>query len=125
MRFLVDRCVGHRLAAWLREQGHDVREAMEVTPDPGGPDPGDQALLRWAVSEQRVLVTIDNDFGLLVFQRNEPHTGIVRLPDLPAGARIALMGKVLGRYAQDLADGAIVTVGTDRVRISGRAPQAD
>jgi len=37
------------------------------------PDPGDQALLRWAVSEQRILVTIDNDFGLLIFQRNEPH----------------------------------------------------
>ena len=90
---------------------------MDVTPDPG-----DQALLRWAVSEQRILVTIDNDFGLLVFHRNEPHTGIVRLPDLPAAQRIALMGKVIERYAQDLADGAILTVGAERVRISGRPP---
>ena len=117
MRFLVDRCAGHRLAEWLRAQGHDVREASEITPDPG-----DQALLRWAVSEQRVLVTIDNDFGLLIFQRNEPHTGIVRLPDLPAGERIALMAKVIERYAPDLLGCAILTVGTKRVRISGPPP---
>lgn len=120
MRFLIDRCAGHRLAEWLRAQGHDVREATEVTPDPG-----DQALLRWAVSERRILVTIDNDFGLLIFQRNEPHTGIVRLPDLPAGQRIALMATVIERYSADLADGAIVTVGASRVRISGPRPASD
>lgn len=113
MKFLVDRCAGHRLAEWLRDRGHDVREATEATPDPG-----DQALLRWAVSEQRILVTIDTDFGLLVFQHNEPHTGIVRLPDLPTGQRIALMATVIDRYAADLADGAILTVGAKRVRIA-------
>lgn len=42
----------------------------------------------WAAREQRILVTIDSDFGLLVFHRNQPHTGIVRLPDVPAGRRI-------------------------------------
>jgi predicted nuclease of predicted toxin-antitoxin system len=30
MRFLVDRCAGHRLAEWLRSQGHDVLEAREL-----------------------------------------------------------------------------------------------
>lgn len=120
MRFLIDRCAGRRLAAWLRDQGHDARESTEVTPDPG-----DQALLRWAVSEQRILVTIDNDFGLLVFHRNEPHTGIVRLPDLPAAQRIALMEGVIERYADALADGAILTVSSDRVRISRPEPAVD
>jgi predicted nuclease of predicted toxin-antitoxin system len=119
MKFLVDRCAGRRLADWLRDQGHDVREATEVTPDPG-----DQALLRWAVSEQRILITIDNDFGLLVFHRDEPHTGIVRLPDLPAEQRIALMATVIERYAEALAGGAMLTVCPDRVRISGPRPPA-
>jgi predicted nuclease of predicted toxin-antitoxin system len=119
MRFLVDRCAGRRLALWLRDQGHDVREANEVAPDPG-----DQALLRWAVSEQRVLVTIDNDFGLLVFHRNEPHAGMVRLPDLPAGERIALMARVIDRYAMPLADGAMVTCSATRIRVSQPRPSA-
>jgi hypothetical protein len=51
-----------------------IREAAEIAPDPG-----DQALLSWAVREQRVMVTIDGDFGLLVFRRNEPQTGIKQL----------------------------------------------
>lgn len=119
MRFLVDRCAGRRLAHWLREQGHDVREATEVSPDPG-----DQALLGWAVREERVIVTIDSDFGLLVFFQNQPHTGIVRLPDVPAAHRIALMARLIERYADDLAEGAILTVGTERVRVSRTASRS-
>jgi predicted nuclease of predicted toxin-antitoxin system len=115
MKFLVDRCAGRRVAVWLRHQGHDVREATEITPDPG-----DQALLRWAVNERRILVTIDNDFGLLVFHRKEPHCGIVRLPDLPAASRIRLMTTIIDRYADELENGAILTVGEKRVRISKR-----
>jgi len=38
MRFLVDRCAGHRLAEWLRSQGHAILESPEL-----GPDPGDRA----------------------------------------------------------------------------------
>lgn len=117
MKFLVDRCAGHRLATWLRDQSHDVREATEIKPDPG-----DQALLRWAVRESRILVTIDNDFGLLIFHQNEPHSGIVRLPDLPAKQRIGLMSTLIERYADALTDGAILTVGKDRVRISRPPP---
>ena len=120
MRFLVDHCAGYRLALRLRDQGHDVREAAEISPDPG-----DQALLSWAVREQRILVTIDSDFGLLVFHRNQPHTGIVRLPDIPARQRIALMAQLLDRYPEDLAAGAILTVGTERVPISRAPPVVD
>jgi predicted nuclease of predicted toxin-antitoxin system len=94
-----------------------VREATEVAPDPG-----DQALLLWAVREQRIVVTIDSDFGLLVFHRNQPHTGIVRLPDVPASKRIVLMAQVIERYPQELAAAAILTVGTERVRISQAPP---
>jgi len=113
VRFLVDRCAGRRLANWLREQGHDVREAAEVVPDPG-----DQEILRWAAAEERILVTIDTDFGFLVFQGGETHTGIVRLPDAPVSERIALMEQVLSRYQADLAKRAIITVDRERVRVS-------
>lgn len=117
MKFLVDRCAGQRLAQWLRTQGHDVREATEVNPDPG-----DQAILRWAVHEGRVLITIDSDFGLLVFHGGEPHAGIVRLPDVPADQRIMLMAQLIERYERDLHQGAILTVGTKRVRVSQTQP---
>jgi hypothetical protein len=49
----------------------------------------------------------------------------VRLPDLPAAQRIALMERVIERYAEALADGAMLTVGADRVRISRPEPAVD
>jgi len=62
MKFLVDRCAGRRLADWLSNGGHDSVYAVPV-----GSDPGDGALLQKAVSENRILVTIDTDFGRLVY----------------------------------------------------------
>jgi len=62
MRFLIDRCAGTFIAEWLRTRGHDVVESRER-----GPDPGDRILLEWAAQESRILITIDTDFGQLVF----------------------------------------------------------
>jgi predicted nuclease of predicted toxin-antitoxin system len=113
VRFLIDRCAGRRLANWLRQQGHDVVEARERSPDPG-----DRALLELAASQDRILVTMDKDFGELVFLGRASHCGLVRLPDVPAEPRIALMERVLGAHAGDLAERAIVTVRGGRIRIS-------
>ncbi|WP_370693573.1 DUF5615 family PIN-like protein [Nitrospira tepida] len=116
MRFLIDRCAGHRLAEWLRQQGHDVVESRER-----GPDPGDRTLLHWAASEQRILITMDKDFGEVIFREEASHSGLVRLPDVPATARIALMEKVLDRHSRDLAESSIITIRGGRIRVS-RSP---
>lgn len=113
MRFLIDRCAGRRLADWLREQGHEVAESRER-----GPDPGDRMLLEWAASERRILVTLDKDFGQIVFVDKVSHCGVVRLPDVPAAKRIALLQKLLHAHPQELADGAILTIRGERVRIA-------
>ncbi len=113
MKFLVDRCAGRRLAEWLRDQGHDVVESRAL-----GPDPGDQALLERAATEGRILVTIDTDFGELVYVRDVSHAGLVRLPDVSTAQRIALMAEVLEQHRQALERQAVVTVRGGRVRIS-------
>jgi len=82
MRFLIDRCAGQLLADWLRTQGHDVVDSREL-----GLDPGDRALLDWAAKERRILVTIDTDFGQLIYLENLSHAGLVRLPDVLARER--------------------------------------
>ncbi len=112
MKFLIDRCAGTRLATWLEANGHDVRGAWEFDPDPG-----DAELLRLAAAEGRILVTIDSDFGTLVFLLGADHAGIIRLPDVPASARIALMADLLERHGPDL-PGSIVTIRGGRIRIS-------
>ena len=118
MKFLVDRCAGRRLAEWLRGDGHDVLEARTL-----GPDPGDRALLELAESAGRVLITIDTDFGELIHLHDVLHAGLVRLPDVPAEQRIALMVEVMDRHRQALETRAIITVRGGRIRIS-RHPSA-
>ena len=113
MKFLIDRCAGRRVAAALRDHGHDVVEARDL-----GPDPGDRTLLKQAMTDGCVLVTIDTDFGRLVHVDRAPHAGVVRLPDVPAARRVALMDDVLRRHARDLDAGALVTVRGGRVRVS-------
>ncbi len=113
MRFLVDRCAGRRLAEWLRGEGHDVVESRSL-----GADPGDSRLLELAAQDRRVLITIDTDFGRLVFLERQAHTGLVRLPDVRAEYRIELMRQVLEHHQADLQSGASVTVRGTRMRVS-------
>ena len=113
MRFLIDRCAGRLLADWLSKQGHDVVESREL-----GPDPGDRALLEWAANETRILITIDTDFGELIYLENLSHAGLVRLPDVPARERQLIMQDLLTRYEEELKDAAIITVRGGRIRIS-------
>jgi predicted nuclease of predicted toxin-antitoxin system len=99
------------------KQGHDVVEAREL-----GPDPGDRALLDWAARETRILVTIDTDFGELIYLENLSHAGLIRLPDVPARERQLIVQDLLTRHEGDLRDAAIITVRGGRIRIS-RGPQ--
>ena len=118
MKFLVDHCAGRRLAEWVRGQGHDVLDAGELESDPG-----DRALLERAADESRTLVTLDRDFGKLVYVGKITHAGVVRLPDVPVRDRIALIAAVLQGHREALERQALVTIRGGRVRITHQQPR--
>src|ERR1043166_9760428 len=113
MRFLIDRCAGTLIAEWLRTQGHDVVESRER-----GPDPGDRVLLEWAARESRILITIDTDFGQLVFLEGQSHCGLIRLPDVPSTDRVVMITDLIDRFQKELESQAIITVRGGKIRIS-------
>jgi predicted nuclease of predicted toxin-antitoxin system len=113
MRFLIDRCAGTLLAGWLRTQAHDVVESRER-----GPDPGDRVLLQWARQESRILITIDTDFGQLVFLEGQSHSGLIRLPDVSSSERVAIVKDLIERFQKELESHAIITVRGGKIRIS-------
>ena len=113
MRFLIDRCAGRQLANWLRVQGYDVMEASGE-----GPDPGDAALLERARADDRIVVTIDTDFGQLVYREGRPHAGLIRLPDVRSEERIALMRVLIEEHSEAMESGSVITIKGDRIRIS-------
>jgi predicted nuclease of predicted toxin-antitoxin system len=67
MRFLLDTCVWSGGCKELRSAGHDVIWAGEWPEDPG-----DDEILDIAYRENRILVTLDKDFGELAIVRGIP-----------------------------------------------------
>lgn len=109
MRFLVDECTGPAVARWLLDQGHDVFSVYETA---RGID--DDAVIARAVSEGRILVTNDKDFGEKVFRDGQIHAGIVllRLQDDSASGKVAAIRGLLAFHTERL-EGSF-TVVTDR-----------
>lgn len=78
MKLLLDCCVWGKAADQLRVAGHDVVWAGDWDEDPG-----DSVILSIANQEDRIVVTIDKDFGELAVKDRMPHHGIVRIVGFP------------------------------------------
>jgi len=105
MRFLVDECVDYGVVAWLRNHGHDVVSIVE-----GFSGITDDEVLHKAFSENRILVTMDKDFGDLVFRGNQNHNGIILLRALSSDSNhiVALLNNVLVQHSLELDNNFIV-----------------
>jgi predicted nuclease of predicted toxin-antitoxin system len=99
VRFLVDECAGPALANWLREQGHDAASIYDDSPGIG-----DEQVLDRAVREDRILISVDKDFGEYVFRDLKQHRGVLllRLADERAANKIATVKRVLDQYIDRL-----------------------
>ena len=109
MRFLVDECTGPAVVGWLREQDHEVYSVFE---EARGMD--DSAILQKAFEENWILITNDKGFGEKVFRERLGHRGIIvlRLDDERASNKIATLLRLLGNYADQLADHFVVVTET-------------
>jgi predicted nuclease of predicted toxin-antitoxin system len=115
MKVLLDACVSGQVRDVLVEAGHDV---VWVGDWPN--DPGDAEILARAHREQRLIVTLDKDFGELAIVRRQPHAGIVRMVDLSVTHQAETCLSLLTAYGDDVAAGAIITAEPGRVRIRPR-----
>ena len=72
---LTDENIDPDVVVGLRRLGFDVLDVVES----GGAGASDVDLLRWAMSQGRVVITHDADFGTLAILQNEPLIGLVFL----------------------------------------------
>lgn len=112
MKVLLDTCVWGKAVTALTEAGHDA-----VWTGDWDEDPGDRAILQRAIAQQRIVITLDKDFGEMAVVEGLSHSGIVRLVGFSARQQGPTIVSVLERYANDLIAGSIVTVERRRVRI--------
>lgn len=112
MRLLLDSCVWGETVGPLRLFGHDVFWAGTLDPDPG-----DEVILQRAKQENRILVTLDKDFGELIFMRGQAHAGMIRLVEVPSLEQANLIHLLIGQHGSALEKGAILTFKNRQVRI--------
>jgi predicted nuclease of predicted toxin-antitoxin system len=111
MRILADENIDRPIAAWLRDQGHDVVEAAAVAPETA-----DTELIAISRRDGRVLMTFDRDIGRLVQCDAAPHPGVVFLRLRGAGPQLWETFKRIWPQIESVIGGHFVTVKNEQVR---------
>jgi len=113
MRLLADENVPGAAIGALRTRGHDVLWVREEAP--GSDDP---TVLARAVSEGRVLLTLDKDFGGLAFRAGLPaECGIVLCRIPPEDPNILAEGIATALASRSDWSGHFAVVELDRIRV--------
>jgi predicted nuclease of predicted toxin-antitoxin system len=120
VKFLLDSCVWGGTKTELQLLGHDV-----VWCGDWESDPGDELVLEAAHRENRILVTLDKDFGELAVIRQKPHSGILRLVGFRARQQAAACAAVISAHGQELLQGAIATASPTQVRLRPASPASN
>jgi predicted nuclease of predicted toxin-antitoxin system len=82
-RLYLDQMFGLEIARALRDQGHDILRASGT----GQARADDRQILLKAVSEDRILVTLDDHFGDWVVLPLSRHPGVIRLKVAPTTSK--------------------------------------
>ena len=113
MRFLANENVPAAVVDRLRELGHDV--AWIRVENPGWPD---RKILRRAVTEDRILMTFDKDFGALAFHAGLPASSGIILLRLNASSPEELATRVAAALESSITwAGCFAVVEDDRIRV--------
>lgn len=114
MRFLADMGVDVRIAEWLRGSGHDAVHLHEV----GMQRALDEEIFSRAVSENRILLTFDLDFGEIAALARGQRVGVIlfRLHDTRTTHVIERLSRALEGSVEALERGSVVVVEEGRYR---------
>ncbi len=101
LRLLVDVGVGKKVERWLQEHGCDVKSIRNINPWMS-----DKEILKIAVSEKRLVITMDKDFGELIYNSGLPHRGVLllRLEDAASDKKVEIVSKIMEKYSDRLMD---------------------
>lgn len=116
MRLLLDQNLSPALADLLNATGHDAVHVRSI----GLSRASDDQIMTAAVTNRRVVVSADTDFGELLARTNadEPSVLLIRRQDQRRARQLAALIELnLPAVSDDLEAGAIVVFDADRIRV--------
>jgi predicted nuclease of predicted toxin-antitoxin system len=113
LKLLVDVGVSRAVELWLEQAGHDTLTVR-------GLDAAmkDDAILALAAAEERLLITMDKDFGELVVHSGKAHAGVLllRLEDATSEEKVQVVQEIFREHVS-LLHGNYCTYQRGRLRI--------
>ncbi|WP_448572374.1 DUF5615 family PIN-like protein [Trichothermofontia sp.] len=115
MKLLLDQGLPRSAATLLSEAGIDTIHVADI----GLSAADDTNILQRARNDEHIVVTLDADFHTLLAlsAAATPSVIRIRIERLRAQVLANLLLKVVGEFAEDLKQGAIMTVEPSRVRL--------
>lgn len=116
MQLLIDANLSPRVAAKLRDAGHDAVHVVDI----GLLSASDEAILAHAAASQQAIISADTDFGelLAVSGATRPSVILLRSADrLTPDQQAALLADNLPAVAAELDSGAVVSIARGRLRV--------
>lgn len=111
MRFLVDECCPRLFVRVLAELGHDVRHVIDVMAGAADDD-----VAAFAIEDDRLVVTLDYDFGDLVVRSQRQVPGLVLIgSDVPLVDHGSRLSEVIEAEGEQL-PGCLMLIGKTRIR---------
>lgn len=113
LKFLVDVGVGKNVEAWLRSQGFDAIALRDVDPRMS-----DQDAQELASKQGRIVITMDKDFGELVYRLQQKHVGILllRMDDAQKEEKLAAIKTILSQFGDQI-NNSFTTYRNGKLRI--------
>lgn len=101
IKFLIDVGVGKKVEDFLNNEGFNIRAIRDINPRMN-----DKEVLNLAVLENRILITMDKDFGELVYKSGLAHSGVLvlRIEDANIEEKIKIISIIISSYINDIKD---------------------
>jgi len=99
LKFLVDVGVGRKVEDFLQDKGYDTKLIRSI--DPCLPD---HEIIKIAANENRMIITMDKDFGELVYHSLMDTCGIIllRLEDATGTEKLEVIKEIIAKYSKKI-----------------------
>ena len=99
LKVLVDVGVGRKVEKWLVDNGYNTKNVRDIDPRML-----DRHILKIAVTEKRMVITMDKDFGELVYNSGLAHGGVLllRIEDARSNEKVKIIADILETFEDKL-----------------------
>lgn len=99
MKFLVDVSVGKSVEKYLQDKGYNTKAVRDIDPAMQ-----DEKIIQIAALEKRMVVTMDKDFGELVYHSLMDHCGVLllRLESTTGVEKLQVIKFIIDNYSSKI-----------------------